>query len=82
MQYAPKHIYDAIWLHTMTYYGFKHITLVKFTKMNDAILFSTITRTAQYVTVQHHIASYTFSSINTNVNTIKYDASTVMYYDI
>ena len=46
MQYAPQHIYDAIQLHTITYYEFKHITLVKFTKMNDVILFSTITRTA------------------------------------
>ena len=47
-QYAvcTQCVYDAIRLHTMTYYEFKHITLVKFTKTNDVILFSMITKTA------------------------------------
>ena len=49
MSYGAKYTVcttTCIRCHTVTYYEFKHITLVKFTKTNDVILFSIITRTA------------------------------------
>ena len=49
MSYGAKYAVCTtmhIQLHTMTYYEFKHIILVKFTKTNYVILFSTTTRTA------------------------------------